>query len=528
MDLKGRKWQPFESSTPSGYVTYEDKTGEIHVPYGTDPLSKTIQAHELSHVRYTSKVWTGNTNKVLQHLTTLAKTSNAIVGYAEDMRITALAGRLNVKTLPAFDAEEDQEVIEKWVTSFVSAGVPRERVMQAVKFILNEHTSVLKLIGLSADTLQEQANAERYIVYCAGHLHKLLETGKDDDHEQSKKAQSKDKSESDKSDKSKSSDKSKAPKDSKKSEEDSDKKKSSKGNDESDEPEDDDTDSGDGDGDEGDDESDSDSDGGDTDGEADGDSDNESNASGSGDPSDGMEGKAGHINVNGLALPDIKAAMVMSVPAPVDTEKLIQTFQHTLDEANWYPVKNIERMPLVRRAAQSRRRGRKLSETGVVLGSAYDAVSPNERRPFTAKRKGGMGGLTVAIDCSGSMCISEAQIEKLLTAHPQGMVLTYASTHTGGGKAVVRIIASHGRLAHAKDFRDMSAGMNGCDGPVLEWLAKQPGERVWVCDGLITCARVGGETGVPYKAEARDAWLKAHHIVQFISLASYLRSLTKR
>jgi hypothetical protein len=524
VDLNGRTWQPFESLTPTGHVSYTEDTGEIHVPYGTDPVSLTIQAHELSHVRYTAKVWP-DVKDALTRLTGLAGTTSNIVGYAEDMRITALAGRLGVKTLPAFGDKHDADIITRWVDSFVNAGIPRERVEAAVKFILNEHTSVLARIGLDGNTLQLQANAERYIVHCAQHLHNLLSRGEDDSKSDSSKTpekgdgkadstkgEKKDKSEKDKSDKG---DKSEDDK-SKSEDGDEDGKDGDAGDDseaEGDSPE-----AGDGPADGGGDEGDE--------GE-DGDTSEPSEPAEGGSTTGARSAKEEVIiDLSKLALPDIRQAMLRSVPPPVDTAKLIQTFQHTLDTADWIPVPTIERMPLVRRAAQSRNRGRKLSEVGVTLGSAYDAVAPNERRPFVAKRKGGVGGLTVAIDCSGSMHIDTRQLEQLLLKHPQGVVVTYSSDCSSyrGDKAIVRVIASHGRLAAAEDFRNYAAGGNGCDGPVLEWLTKQSGERVWVCDGIITGK---GDRQVFYNDAARDAWLKAHKITRFDSLTEYIASLTR-
>jgi hypothetical protein len=513
VDLKGRKWTPFESKGVTGHVTYTDNSGEIHIPYGADPVSLMIQAHELSHVRYSSKVWRGSTEDLLKHLTSLAKTNASIVGYAEDMRITALAGRLNVKTLPSFTDKLDAPVIKGWIESFVEAGIPEERVVKAARFILNEHTTVVERLGLDLNTLQMQENAERYIVFCAQHIHNLLAKGEDKS-DKSTEGKSDKKAKSDKYKKSKSDKSGKSEKPSDKDEDENsegDESESSEGDDESDSA------------DEGDEGGDSE---GDSEGEADA-KDDSSEASDSGEPGEPGGDAFGEINLSEMELPDIRQAMVNHVPAPVDTEKLIQQFQHTLDTADWIPVSNIERVPLVRRAAQARRKGRKLSETGVVLGSAYDAVSPNERRPFVAKRKGGVGGLTVVIDCSGSMHISEDQIEQLLTAHPQGVVVTYNSMlgdcyNPQSDKANVRVIASHGRLAKSSDFRNIRAGANGCDGPVLEWLAKQPGERVWICDGIITGHR---DMVVVYNPDSLTAWLKAHRIVQHKSLTAYLENL---
>jgi hypothetical protein len=501
VDLNSRVWSPFETKTASGYVTYTETAGEIHVPYGTDPVSLTIQAHELSHVRYTSKVWP-NVEAALKRLTSIAGTSARIVGYAEDMRITALAGRLGIQTLPTTDSPEDKAVVQKWVESFIESGVPEDRVIKAVTFILTQHTAVLAKLkgGVTLDTLQTQEHAEQYIEVCARHIHDLLQ--RDTKDEEKKDNKGKDKSSS------------------------KDKKKGDPAPaDDSDESDSDDSETGDkSDDDDSADDDDSKGDAGDREGdsEAEGESDG---PKGEGDSDGHAPASEADLDPSTLDLPDVRDALLASVPAVDDTEKLVQTFQHLLDTSPWIPVKNIERVPLVRRAAQSRNKGRKLSETGVSLGSAYDAVAPNERRPFVAKRRGGVGGLTVVVDCSGSMRIDPHQLETLLLKHPQGVVVTYSSfTPTPElERAVVRVIASHGRLAATKDFRDGMAGANGCDGPVLEWLAKQPGERIWICDGIITGTC---DKNIPYHPSTMDAWLKAHHITRFRNLAHYIKSLT--
>jgi hypothetical protein len=216
-------------------------------------------------------------------------------------------------------------------------------------------------MGLKLDKLQEPANAERYITYAAGYLHKLLSKGIDDSPpktEDGGKADPESKGEKGKSSKSEKSEKAPAEKseapegegddaegDSGKSEESD---KGSKGDSEGDEA---------GEGAEG--------DGADaSEGQAEGDA--------SGTPGGGAEGARSsekEVDLSEVALPDVREAMMASVPAPVDVEKLIQNFQHTLDTANWIPVPTIERVPLVRRAAIANRKGRKLSETGVALGS---------------------------------------------------------------------------------------------------------------------------------------------------------------
>ena len=102
-------------------------------------------------------------------------------------------------------------------------------------------------------------------------------------------------------------------------------------------------------------------------------------------------------------------------------------------------------------------------------------------RVFGNRRRRPNGG-AVLIDCSGSMHLAETDIDFIMQNSPGVTVATYCSSTYDG---YLYIVAEKGRRAD-NDHIQYSGMCNGCDGPALRWLAKQPGPRTWICDGIVT------------------------------------------
>jgi len=94
----------------------------------------------------------------------------------------------------------------------------------------------------------------------------------------------------------------------------------------------------------------------------------------------------------------------------------------------------------------------------------------------------GRGG-SVLIDGSGSMQLSDADIQKILNAAPGCVVAVYSgNTHDG----VLRVLAQDGRQVDKQYIGTPAGGANVVDGPALQWLSKQAKPRIWVSDGQVT------------------------------------------
>ena len=98
-------------------------------------------------------------------------------------------------------------------------------------------------------------------------------------------------------------------------------------------------------------------------------------------------------------------------------------------------------------------------------------------------RRGCRGGGTVLIDNSGSMSLSEEDVERIVEA--AGGSASVAIYSGRGDVGELRVIASRGRRAASEYCGRFGMG-NIVDLPALEWLAKQPGPRLWLSDGGVT------------------------------------------
>ncbi len=153
----------------------------------------------------------------------------------------------------------------------------------------------------------------------------------------------------------------------------------------------------------------------------------------------------------------------------------------------------IVRPPLVRAfKARVPRRGRP-SIDGEIPRHFSRWFSDKAILDSRGRRPGG----TLLLDISGSMSWSHEQTMALIEAVPAMTIAAYSSgtehyevyDHNGNHLHMGRltILAHQGRAVSVDDpWRSKHGGGNGCDGPALAWLARQPGPRVWFSDGGVT------------------------------------------
>lgn len=110
-------------------------------------------------------------------------------------------------------------------------------------------------------------------------------------------------------------------------------------------------------------------------------------------------------------------------------------------------------------------------------------------------------GGTVLIDTSGSMHLGADDLRDIVLAAPASTVAMYSGRTSSG---TITIVARRGKVADQTAIERAKAragGGNVIDGPALEWLARQPAPRLWVCDGVVT-----GVGDRPSKALVLDAF----------------------
>lgn len=124
-----------------------------------------------------------------------------------------------------------------------------------------------------------------------------------------------------------------------------------------------------------------------------------------------------------------------------------------------------------------------------------------DQRVFGRRRKKKAFQGTVLIDCSGSMQLTEGQVDEMLRRWPAVTVATYNGEGTKGD---LWIVAAKGKRARKGELHPPHGG-NVVDGPCLDWLSKQKMPRVWISDGGVTGASDsgGGESaGYAFIADA--------------------------
>lgn len=163
---------------------------------------------------------------------------------------------------------------------------------------------------------------------------------------------------------------------------------------------------------------------------------------------------------------------------PDATERHIP--EHELAQVGWGKVTWEECPMYVPAKFRTLLDHRRKLDTGVVPKHIGRLLS--DQRLFDIKRK--RPGGSVLIDTSGSMGLSEDDIDKLVMAAPGCTVAVYGGMHGDDGR--MRLLASKGYVAERQYRTRAGCGANLIDGPALMWLAKQNEPRFWVSDGLVT------------------------------------------
>lgn len=172
----------------------------------------------------------------------------------------------------------------------------------------------------------------------------------------------------------------------------------------------------------------------------------------------------------------------MPTPSPEESYKRLHYRPKDPDyDAVWGEM-TITEMPLtVPMPRRMKIRKRRATDTGCIPRNWHRL--PIDQRVFT-RTKGKPAGGTVLMDQSGSMDMNVDQVMQLMAMYPAVTIATYAGSRISGE---LRIIARDGRRAIDELCLHPMDG-NTVDGPALEWLARQPGPRIWISDGYVVGA----------------------------------------
>ncbi len=181
----------------------------------------------------------------------------------------------------------------------------------------------------------------------------------------------------------------------------------------------------------------------------------------------------------------------MGAAAP-DSPDTLRVFRRSLEAGSrrapsmaFAPLVFDQTLEYVTRRRRPLRRRSSPSITGTVMRYPSRLLTDPYQRAFTRRR--GSGGGVVVIDQSGSMDVGIAEIDRMLSAAPDALIVGYS--HRPGDQGTspnAWILAQDGRVARVP--RPGNIG-NGVDGPVLRWAVgrvRRDEPIVWVTDGQVT------------------------------------------
>ena len=150
------------------------------------------------------------------------------------------------------------------------------------------------------------------------------------------------------------------------------------------------------------------------------------------------------------------------------------------------------------------------SDSGREIRYINRIVSDPEKRVFSRKTRA-LGGV-VCIDASGSMSLSENDLDRLLKASAGATVLMYSGGLDDPSRPNVWVIAKKGRMVrHLPD----PPGDNSVDGPALVYASslRERGSQplIWVSDGHVTGIR--GASNMNLKKDM-EFIMRRHKVIQ--------------
>ena len=181
----------------------------------------------------------------------------------------------------------------------------------------------------------------------------------------------------------------------------------------------------------------------------------------------------------------------------------------------------IERPEMVRRLVRSSPKVR-ASESGVKIGLLSRMLT--DFKVFREKRSQKAKSDThILVDCSGSMSISDSELQALVKAFPLGSIAYYAGAEGDDYRGILRIVARDGWTI-AETGKDGLGNGNVVDLPALAWLSSQKGRRIWISDGEVTGQ---GDRQESWMMDAADRIVKLSNIEQFPSTEEFTATLRK-
>jgi hypothetical protein len=194
--------------------------------------------------------------------------------------------------------------------------------------------------------------------------------------------------------------------------------------------------------------------------------------------------------------------------------------EHEYAEGKFAQLVIEENLPLTVEVSGYLHRKRRSMQSGTKLRYPSRMLTDPQRRVFGNKVKA-KGGIVV-FDISGSMSLSQEDIESIVEAAPASVIMAYS--FCGYDEPNAWIFANRGW--RVKEIPNVGGSGNGVDGPAIEWAIRhrKHGEPIiWVTDGCITTAHDGTNAEIAVQCAKL---VKKHKIIMIPSVGEAIRQFS--
>jgi len=197
----------------------------------------------------------------------------------------------------------------------------------------------------------------------------------------------------------------------------------------------------------------------------------------------------------------------------LDTDDVPDHFEFPHDENGYGPLRIDDSLPLSVEVDGYMRRKKRAAQIGRSIGNPSRMLTDPSRRVFRRKVK--VRGGVVIVDISGSMSLTEQDLNDIIDVCPASIILAYSDV--GDDEPNAWILANRGW--RVKEIGNIGGGGNGVDGTALTWgirHRKFGEEMVWISDGQVH-SNTGGQSAVTVGMCAK--LIKKHRIIMIPSVA---------
>jgi hypothetical protein len=157
-------------------------------------------------------------------------------------------------------------------------------------------------------------------------------------------------------------------------------------------------------------------------------------------------------------------------------------------------------------------------EEGTVMRAPWRVTTDHKVFRRESRRQGSK--MSVLVDCSGSMGLDATDVENIVSHTPAAVVAGYSGYRDKGD---LKVFARNGKRTSDPKAYQMHGG-NIVDYPALQWLAKQPSPRYWICDGVVTGINDQPDTELTKKCFALAKHIGARRFQDNDSFQKFLKT----